>query len=237
MQKSVKKGLWHLPNIHLLWDGFVAYDLWSHPGHRTGEGHLGALVAELFGRAEIRNLHWVVIRDQHAGMKHWAPSLYWHVWVKTAKCKTKCFKIYADLNQSLGLRGAWHVINLMCCQNLCSSVAVRTNQLAQSASKLGHNCFVMRQWQWQQHPLWCHPLVRGWPYEPSIWRFGVFWSQTWPCFDERMELREDTDWIWLRPRGHAVEATCELQISHLWKHNLLYCLFYSEWGHNLQNAS
>lgn len=60
------KGMWHLPNIHLLWHGFIAYDFGGHPGHRTSKGHLGAFVAELFGRAEIRNFHRIVVSDQHA---------------------------------------------------------------------------------------------------------------------------------------------------------------------------
>ena len=55
-----------LPDVDLLRDGLVAYDLWSHPGHRPGEGHLGALVAQLLGRSEVGDLHRVVIRDQHA---------------------------------------------------------------------------------------------------------------------------------------------------------------------------
>lgn len=61
-----KKGFGHLPNVHFFRHWLVAYDLWSHPGHRPREGHLGALVAEFFGRAKVRNLHRVVIGDQHA---------------------------------------------------------------------------------------------------------------------------------------------------------------------------
>lgn len=75
-RRTALKGLWHLPYIHLLWDRFIAYDLRSHPGHRASKGHLGALVTELFGCAEIRNLHWVIVGDQHAGIKHWGPSLH-----------------------------------------------------------------------------------------------------------------------------------------------------------------
>lgn len=62
------KGFCHLPNVHFFRHGLVAYDLRSHPGHRPSEGHLGALVAEFFGRAKVRNLHRVVVGDQHAGM-------------------------------------------------------------------------------------------------------------------------------------------------------------------------
>lgn len=60
------KGMGHLPNIHLFRDRFIAYDLGGHPGHRTSKGHLGALVAELFGGAEIRDLHRIVVSDQYA---------------------------------------------------------------------------------------------------------------------------------------------------------------------------
>lgn len=68
------KGMWHLPNIHLLWDRFIAYDLGGHPGHRTSKGHLCALVAELFGGAKIRDLHRIVVSDQHAKREAGAQS-------------------------------------------------------------------------------------------------------------------------------------------------------------------
>ena len=63
-----------LPDVDLLRDGLVAYDLWSHPGHRPCEGHLGALVAQLLGGSEVGDLHRVVISDQHAAkeaQRHW----------------------------------------------------------------------------------------------------------------------------------------------------------------------
>lgn len=69
MKAGRKRRGRHLPNVHLLRNGLVANDLRSHPGHRTRERHLGALVTELFGRPEIRDLHGIVVGDQHAGIE------------------------------------------------------------------------------------------------------------------------------------------------------------------------
>lgn len=80
----------HLPNVHFFRDGLVAYDLRSHPGHRPREGHLGALVAELFGRAEVGNLHRVVVGDQHAG-RMWA-----HVYNPDATCIVCVLRVEAN---------------------------------------------------------------------------------------------------------------------------------------------
>lgn len=80
----------HLPNVHFFRDGLVAYDLRSHPGHRPREGHLGALVAELFGRAEVRNLHRVVVGDQHAG------TMSAHVYNPDATCIVRMLKVNAN---------------------------------------------------------------------------------------------------------------------------------------------
>uniref|UniRef100_A0A670HRF7 Poly(rC) binding protein 2 n=1 Tax=Podarcis muralis TaxID=64176 RepID=A0A670HRF7_PODMU len=48
------------PDVNLLRDRLIPNDFWGHPGHRSGEGHLGALVAELFGGAKVRDLHHII---------------------------------------------------------------------------------------------------------------------------------------------------------------------------------
>ena len=44
-----------------------------------------------------------------------------------------------------------------------------------------------------------------------------------------------TPWIRYVINVVAIVATCQLQHSHILKHMLLYHLFHSKWGRNLQN--
>ena len=55
-----------LPDIDFFGAGFVANDLGRHPGDGARERHLGALLVPLATRAEVTDLHNVILRDQHA---------------------------------------------------------------------------------------------------------------------------------------------------------------------------
>lgn len=75
-KKSEKKST---PYIHFLRDGLISYDFWGHPGHRTRKGHFCALISQLLRRAKIRDLHQVIMGNQHTKSRETRQDGMWGI--------------------------------------------------------------------------------------------------------------------------------------------------------------